>query len=168
GQLAVLYAAANPGAVDGLVLVAAGTAYFAGFTGLGSKLSVLGRTQLVGALSRAYGYWPGERFDFAGAQPGRLMRDWARSARTGRYVVDGVDFDTLVARLRTRVLAVSVAGDELAPASSMDHLCGKLRSARVDRWHHAPNGSAPGHLRWARDPDGVADHVAGWLAGVPA
>lgn len=168
GQLAVLYAAIRPDDVDGLVLVASGTAFFGGFPNVRRRLSVLGLSQFVGVTSRLSGHWPGDRFGFGGAQPAALMRDWARNARTGRYVVDGVDLDPLIARIRVPMLAVTMAGDHLAPTSSVDHLCGKLRGARVDRWHHAPDGPAPGHLGWARTPVAVADRVAAWVTAVPA
>ncbi|MQA79859.1 MAG: alpha/beta fold hydrolase [Streptosporangiales bacterium] len=165
GQLAVLYAATHPDDVDGIVLVASGTAFFGGFPNVRRRLSVLGLSQFVDLTSRLSGHWPGDRFGFGGAQPAALMRDWARNARTGRYVVDGVDLDPLVARVRVPVLAITMAGDDLAPTSSVDHLCGKLRGARVDRWHHAPDGPAPGHLRWARNPGSVADRIAAWATG---
>ncbi|MQA01368.1 MAG: alpha/beta fold hydrolase [Streptosporangiales bacterium] len=95
GQLAVLYAAKHPGEVDGVVLVAAGTVYFAGFTAVQRRLAVLGYSQFVAAVSAVAGHWPGDRFDFGGRQPARLMRDWARNARSGQYRLGGVDYDQL-------------------------------------------------------------------------
>lgn len=166
GQLAVLYAALHPDEVHGIVLVATGTVYFGSFGGVRGKLSVLGLSQFVAATARFAGHWPGDRFNFGGAQPGALMRDWARNGRTGRYVVGGVDLDPRIAAIRVPVLAITVDGDGLAPVRSVDHLCRKFRGARVDRWHHAPDGERPGHLKWARRPAAVADRVTAWLGAV--
>ncbi|MFG2698291.1 alpha/beta fold hydrolase [Kitasatospora sp. NPDC048407] len=167
GQAAVLAAAREPKAVDGLVLVASGTVDFRGFTGI-ARLRVLASTQLLALIATLWGYWPGHRLGFGGRQPARLMRDWARLGRTGRFAPAGADLDyeQALAAVSLPVLAVSLPGDHLAPASAVDRLVAKLPAAQVERRHHTPaNGESADHVRWARSGGGIAELITGWLAG---
>ncbi|MFD7639314.1 alpha/beta fold hydrolase [Kitasatospora sp. NPDC059795] len=165
GQAALLAAARAPGAVDGLVLVASGTVDFRGFAGV-ARWRVLASTQLLALIATLWGYWPGHRLGFGGRQPARLMRDWARLGRTGRFAPAGADLDyeQALAALALPVLAVSLPDDRLAPAGAVDHLVGKLRAAKVDRRHHIPaEGESADHVRWARSGGSIAELIAGWL-----
>ncbi|MFD5560882.1 alpha/beta hydrolase family protein [Kitasatospora griseola] len=167
GQSAVLAAAREPKAVDGLVLVASGSVDFRGFTGA-ARWRVLANTQLVALVAALWGYWPGDRLGFGGRQPARLMRDWARLGRTGRYAPTGADLDyeQALAALTLPVLAVSLPDDHLAPATAVDRLVAKLPAADVERRHHVPaEGEAADHVRWARSGGGIAELITGWLAG---
>ncbi|MGW4382211.1 alpha/beta hydrolase family protein [Kitasatospora sp. NPDC004531] len=167
GQAALLAAAREPAAVDGLVLVASGTVDFRGFTGA-ARWRVLANTQLLALIATLWGYWPGHRLGFGGRQPARLMRDWARLGRTGRFAPAGADLDyeQALAALDLPVLAVSLPDDRLAPAGAVDHLVGKLPAAKVERRHHRPApGEAGDHVRWARSGGGIAELIADWLRG---
>ncbi|MFJ5925072.1 alpha/beta fold hydrolase [Kitasatospora sp. NPDC092948] len=165
GQAAVLAAAREPEAADGLVLVASGTVDHRGFTGA-ARWRVLANTQLVALIATLWGYWPGHRLGFGGRQPARLMRDWARLGRTGRFAPTGADLDyeQALAALALPVLAVSLPGDHLAPASAVDRLVAKLPASDVQRRHHTPaSGEAADHIRWARSGGSVAELITGWL-----
>ncbi|MFD8599431.1 alpha/beta fold hydrolase [Kitasatospora sp. NPDC059646] len=167
GQAAVLAAAREPKAVDGLVLVASGSVDFRGFPGA-ARWRVLASSQLLALVATVWGYWPGHRLGFGGRQPARLMRDWARLGRTGRFAPAGADLDyeQALAALELPVLAVSLPGDRLAPPGAVDRLVAKLPAAAVERRHHTPaDGESADHVRWARAGGGIADLVAGWLPG---
>ncbi|WP_128981510.1 alpha/beta hydrolase family protein [Streptomyces roseicoloratus] len=165
GQVSLLYVARPEADVDGLVLVASGTVHHRSFPGA-RRFGVLFGTQLAALVSRVLGYYPGHRLGFGGRQAGRVMRDWARIGRTGRFEPTGADLDyeAAFAKVRLPVLAVSVAGDALAPPSAVDALCGRLAGCAVTRVHHTPaSASHHGHTRWARDAEGVARHLIAWL-----
>ncbi|GAA3308527.1 alpha/beta hydrolase family protein [Streptomyces cinereospinus] len=169
GQIGLMYAARNPSSLDGVLLVAAGTPHFRSYPGLTGLIPLLG-TNTVAAVARLRGYWPGDVLRFAGRQSRVLVADWARMARTGRYRPAGadVDYEQLIAGLGLPVLAVSVGGDLLAPASAVDALCRLLPGAEVSRRHHAERLS---HTAWANRPEPIAREIGSWidstLAGKP-
>jgi len=168
GQLAALYLAVQPEAVDGVVLVAAGSVYFRAYPFPHSVRFLLG-TQLARAISSAWGYFPGHKLGFAGREARGVIRDWSRQARTGRYdfVVDGAIAEDLFPRARGSVLAISVEDDVLAPVSAVDHICGKLANADVSRWHYvAPDGARIDHFRWVKRPAPVAAQIRAWVDGL--
>lgn len=168
GQVSVLYAAREPKGVDGLIFVAAGSVDFRGFPGV-SGLRVLLSTQLAASIARLWGYFPGHRLGFAGRQPAPLIRDWARIARTGRFRPSGADivYEEGFASVRLPVLAVSVAGDTLAPPTAVDRLCDRLPSAAVERWHFEPDGGGRvDHVRWARKGAPIAARIRTWADGL--
>jgi predicted alpha/beta hydrolase len=168
GQISVLYAAREPKGVDGLIFVAAGSVDFRGFPGA-AGLRVLLSTQLAAVIARLWGYFPGHRLGFAGRQPAPLIRDWARIARTGRFRPSGADmvYEEEFASIRLPVLAVSVAGDTLAPPTAVDRLCAVLPSAVVERWHFEPDGGGRvDHVRWARKGAPIAARIRAWADGL--
>ncbi|MFL6130531.1 MAG: alpha/beta fold hydrolase [Mycobacteriales bacterium] len=166
GQLSVTFAGRRPAAVDGLVLVAASNPHFRAQPPLtGAK--ILLATQVMAAVARLYGYWPGDRLRFMGRQSRVLLRDWAHLARTGRLEFAGSDGDAAagLGRSRLPVLSVSVAGDRLAPPSAVDRLVSAFPAELVTRVHHEP-ATAVDHVRWVRDPAGIAEYVARWARSV--
>ncbi|WNI30971.1 alpha/beta fold hydrolase [Streptomyces sp. ITFR-6] len=168
GQVSVLYAAREPKGVDGLIFVAAGSVDFRGFPGMGG-LRVLLSTQLAAVIARLWGYFPGDRLGFAGRQPARLIRDWARIARTGRFEPSGAEiaYAERLRSVRLPVLAVSVSGDSLAPPATVDRLCATLPSATVERWHFEPSrGVRVDHVRWARRGAPIAERIRAWADGL--
>jgi predicted alpha/beta hydrolase len=145
GQVGLIHAATEPG-VSGIVLVAVGIPYWRAYPGR-RKFGVLGMSQSIGAASALLGVWPG--WGFGGRQAGRVMTDWARTARTGGY---GAAADAGLARMTTPVLAVSVDGDTLVPRAVVDYLAGKLTAAPVEREHFtaADLGAPVNHFTWTR------------------
>jgi predicted alpha/beta hydrolase len=160
GQIGVLHIARQPADWAGLILVAAGTPYFRAYP-LFSGLGVLAGTSLIAGIARVVGYWPGDVFRFIGRQPARLMRDWAALARNGRLARSTEDTEALRAAT-PRVLAVSVAGDRLAPPSAVAALVAQLGDPSVTTLHYR---DATGHVGWLRAADGLAALVTRWLAG---
>ncbi len=169
GQAALLHAALREERdVDGLALVAVGLPWWRIYPGA-RGYGVLPYTQGIAAVTRLLGVWPG--WGFGGRQARGVIRDWAYTARTGRFPhLDGVDTDAAVRALRTPVLAVSVDDDQFTPHETLDHLCGKLTAAPVvrERYTAAQAGVRMDHFTWVRASRPLAERVARFAAGLPA
>jgi predicted alpha/beta hydrolase len=59
------------------------------------------------------------------------------------------------------VLAISLAEDQLTPASTLDRLCTELTGAQVERVHLHEHLD---HFAWARTPEAVAQHVVAFVS----
>lgn len=158
GQACLLHLArAGGGDVDALALVAVGLPHWRAYPAR-LRLGVLGMTQGIGAAAALLGVWPG--WGFGGRQSRGVIRDWAYTARTGRFPHQhGVEVEAALAAVRTPVLAVSLERDRYTPMSIVDHLVGKLAAAPVQRVHY--DGGAD-HFTWARSPAGpLTERIAG-------
>lgn len=167
GQLAALYAAREPQHVRGLAIIASGNVHFRGWTGMGS-LRILALTQSATLISRVVGHFPGKRLGFGGQEARGVIRDWAATARSGRYRVAGsaTDYEAAMSRLEKPVLALGFAADTLAPRDSTERLLGKLGRCRRThlRWRaEDSDGVALDHFSWAKRPDLVVPTVSAWL-----
>jgi len=172
GQLALLACAQRGTNADALVLVAAGTAHWRAWP-RAERRRARWTVQAIRTAAALLPWYPGRRLGFGGNQPRRLMRDWAFNATTGRYRLEGSACtpEVLEAALRgvaLPVLAVSVAGDAVAPAGAVDELLALAPGARLARCEiAAPAGQSPWrrHFSWARTPAPVVQTIAAWLAG---
>lgn len=167
GQLAAQYASRQAAELRGLVLIAAGTVHFRAWPGT-AGLRLLALTQSAALISQLLGHYPGQRLGFAGREARGVIRDWARTARFGRYRFgpDPAAQQDAVRRLQKPVLALSFAGDTLSPATAMDRLVAKLRSCEITRWHwdkDKTGGETKDHFSWAKQPEHIAPDVAAWL-----
>lgn len=167
GQVCALYLAMNPNApVDGLTLVAVGLPYHRAYPRQGP--GVLLTTQGIAAVSAVLRVWPG--WGFGGRQARGVIRDWAYTARTGRFPrLDGVDVEAALRTVDTPVLAVGVDGDQYTPAATTDYLCAKLAAAPVirERYTTAEAGAPLDHFRWARAGAPLAVRIAAFANGLP-
>ncbi|MFC7303280.1 alpha/beta fold hydrolase [Streptomyces monticola] len=166
GQLGLLHAATTGERVDALALIASGSVWYRGFGPLLGPRNLVG-SQLIAGVCALRGHWPGRRLGFGGDQPGGVMRDWARQARTGRYTLDGssVDYESALRALALPLLMVGVDNDALAPAGAREHLLSKVPNAAIDRWQYgedAAGGKRVDHFRWVRHHAGLGRHVAQW------
>ncbi|MCX4098884.1 alpha/beta fold hydrolase [Nocardia sp. alder85J] len=163
GQLGVMYAARIRGRLGGLILVASGTPHHRGYRGLAGPGMAVGPA-VVSLAATLFGYWPGDRITAGGfgRQSKVLISDWARLARTGRFVpVDAdIDYEERIGRLTLPVLSITLRGDELTPRGSADQLLAKLPRARVVRWH---NPERLGHNGWITAPGSTADRIETWV-----
>ena len=167
GQVAVLHAAAFPKELSGLVLVASVNVHYRGW-GFPAGLAALVATQLVGAISRGMGYFPGDRLRFAGREGRTQMLDWARNARTGRWQISrsGFDFDSLLAKVEIPILAMSIEADRYAPEAALDNQLVKLESADITRHHWTAadlDRAGLNHFRWVRHSSPVVAMVRSWI-----
>jgi predicted alpha/beta hydrolase len=170
GHVHALAAAAQPDVMTALVLVASGSPYWRGFPPQRRPV-VAALAQLAPVVAALVGHFPGDRIGFGGREARRLIGDWARLARTGRFAPSGTgrDFEAALARLACPVLVVTIDGDSFAPPAAVERLCRKLRTARLERWRwRAPRAGSRWHFQWARRPDAIADRVAGYVKGIAA
>jgi predicted alpha/beta hydrolase len=170
GQLATLACAEVGSLLDGLVLIAAGTAHWRTWP-RGHRWLAAVTVHAIAATAMLLPWYPGEFLVFGGNQARRLMRDWSFNARTGRYRLEGSARSPhdLVAALRgvsLPVLAISISGDPVAPPGARDELLSYLPAAVITR-ETVPGVAADArwrrHFSWARRPSGVAASVAMWL-----
>jgi predicted alpha/beta hydrolase len=129
---------------------------------------VLPYTQGIAGVAALLRVWPG--WGFGGRQARGVIRDWAYTARTGRFPrLGGADAEAAVRGLTTPVLAVSVEGDAYTPAAVMDHLCAKLTGTPVSRVHYTVTeaGGPLDHFRWVRAAGPLADRIADFATGTP-
>ncbi len=167
GQLSAQFAGRAPQEVQGLVLIAAGTVHFRAWPGI-SGLRLLALTQTAWLLSKVLGHYPGQTLRFAGREARSVIRDWAGTARFGRYRF-GPDPDAQEAAMRELkkpVLALSFSGDTLAPEAAMNVLVSKMPACKVTRWHWAADkthGETLDHFSWAKRPEIIAPAVSHWI-----
>lgn len=150
-------AAAGP---DALMLVAVGLPYYRTYR-RGRRLWVLAFSQAIAAVTAVCRVWPG--WAFGGKQSRRVMLDWAYTARRGHFrPMAGERLD--LSRVRTPVLAISMAQDRYTPPETLDRLCAMLSGAKVTRVRL--EDAALDHFSWVRTPEAVAHHVVAHLHGI--
>ncbi len=169
--MSALYLSANPGLVNGLILVASCSVYFPGW-GFPRSIGVLFFSQMVRLVSNVLGYFPGTRVGFGGTESRKLIRDWAHEALTGRYKIPGSphDFEDLLRGMRLPVLAISFDDDFFAPERAVRNLCAKMSEAELTHRHFKPQELGEqqiGHFQWVKKPGPVIREIEKWLNGRP-
>ncbi|WP_428966766.1 alpha/beta hydrolase family protein [Micromonospora fluostatini] len=168
GQAALLHLALHDGAAaDGLALVACGVPWWRRYAGL-FGFGVLPYTQGIAATAALLRVWPG--WGFGGRQARGVIRDWAYTARTGRFPrLDGVDTEAALRTVDLPVLAVGVDDDRHTPPATLDHLCGKLTGAAVtrERYTAAQAGARMDHFTWVRSAGPLAARIAAFATSLP-
>lgn len=183
GHVAVLLAGLHPALVRGLVVVAGGTPWFRNWD-LPRSARVLALSQVASATARLLGVFPGERLGFGGRQPRRLILEWARLSRTGRFALGvdeldpelhprlapflrgrgpAFDVEAALAPARLPMTSITLEGDPMATRRGGDHLASKLPGATLTRLHLGPADTDPRglhHLRWLRHPGALLDRIA--------
>jgi predicted alpha/beta hydrolase len=168
GQLALLGAARPDVALDGLILIAAGTSHWGAWRGM-ERVWARAMAAGIGAATRLLPWYPGSRLGFGGDQPRRMMRDWGRVTREDVYAPEGSDFDyeRAARSLALPVLSIGVRGDPIAPAPARESLLARLPRGAITRVEvdgTAGHGRWKRHFSWARRPAPVVAALAGWLA----
>jgi predicted alpha/beta hydrolase len=166
GQACALHLARSPeSTVDGLALIAVGLPWYRSYP-IRRQPGVLAVTQAIRGITAVNGVWPG--WGFGGRQARGVIRDWAFTARHGRFPARVVGPEDLAA-VRTPVLAVSVEGDQYTPAPTTDRLVALLPAAPVRRVHltRAGAGTTLDLFGWARTSTPIAGLVATFAAELP-
>ncbi len=164
GQAGALYLARTAKSrADALALVAVGLPWYRSYPNRRGP-GVLWLTQWINAVAAVVGVWPG--WGFGGRQARGVIRDWAYTARHGRFPAAVVKD---LSAVRVPVLAVSVEGDQFTPAPTLDHLCAMMPAATVQREHlsTAAIGAKVDHFTWARTSTPIPAMVARFAAGGP-
>jgi predicted alpha/beta hydrolase len=166
GQIAAVYLGLFPQEASGLVLAATGVPYAGTFRGR-RRLAIVVFARLVPLITRVFGYFPGDRLNWAGREAALLMRQWSGTVRTGRY--DNLDLpadaETALTKLMKPMLGVRFANDWLVPAASLDALFGKMGTGVHEReiFDESRLGDRADHFRWMKNPDPVTNVIAGWI-----
>lgn len=165
-QLACLLGALKPEVCSGLLIVAGGAPYWRAFSGWmrwGLPTLFLGMPTVASLI----GHYPGRRLGFAGREARGVIRDWARSGRSGIYAPVAVeqDLERSMGQLNVPALGLRMADDWFVPSSSLDWLLGKLVQARREQAVLSGDGlSGPAdHYRWMHEPHSSALAIAGWV-----
>lgn len=160
GQLGVMYASRIRGRLGGMILVASGTPHHRGFRGLSAPGMLIGGA----AASMLAGVWPSGAINAGsfGVQSKRLIADWGRVARSGKFEPAGadIDYEERIGRLKLPVLSITMTGDDVTPRGSARQLLNKLPLADIATWH---NPAPLGHNGWISDPESTIDFVEKWL-----
>ncbi|WP_067689493.1 alpha/beta hydrolase family protein [Nocardia jejuensis] len=165
GQLALLFAAAEPSRVAGVTVIGTGTVFWWAF-GPRRWFEALSQIQWIGLVSRFKGHWPGGVL-IPAPMPGGVMIDWSVHSLTSYYRPRGTrrKYNTLLAEMTLPVLAVSLSEDVLGPKSNVDFLVSRMPAARVTQWHIDESSSIAhrDHFQWVKDAPAIATGVATWI-----
>lgn len=168
GQFAAMAAARQPENCAGLILIATGVPHGRTFSGR-QRLGIGLFARAIPLLTALAGHYPGDRLRFAGREAGQLMRDWAATVRSGRYLAYGEleTMDSALARLHLSALAIRMSRDWLVPDASLAALLAKLGGGRhlLETFDEARLGTAADHFRWMRQPQPLAERIAQWIRG---
>lgn len=166
GQFAAMLAAQHPRQARGLVLLATGVPLASTFRGR-QRLGIDVFARSMPALTALAGYYPGDRLGFAGREAGQLMRDWAATVRSGRYLAYGGErpLDEALATYAHPVLGLRLTEDWLVPEASLQQLLAKLGPGAhtVESFDATRLGATPDHFRWLRQPAEIAARIAAWM-----
>ena len=159
GQLACCRLALDPAAAGALWLVASGAPYWRAFPSPTRWWLPLAY-RFLPWLADARGALPGRRIGFGGNEARGLIRDWSRTALSGRYAAAGIDadLDAAMAAIEVPVHAAVMRSDWLAPGSSLRFLLSKLPRSplEVATFDAAALGTKPDHFAWMREPSAIA------------
>lgn len=167
GQFAALFAARHPDAVRGVALVASGSPYWRTFARW-QRGALFLIYMLVTPITAICGYFPGRRLGFGGEEARTLMRDWARSGRTGRYAPPDIedDLEAALARFRGPVFAAQLADDGLCPPASLDGLLAKLPAATITSERFVADrfdNRLATHFSWMKASAPIVLAIDAWL-----
>ena len=167
GQLACLAVAADPRQVTGVVLVASCSVYYRGWS-FPRNLRLLAFFHTANLSAQLFGFFPGYLVRFGDREARRLVRDWSRQGRTGRYRVAGsrLDYEALLSTLDLPILALSFTDDTYSPRRAVEHLLGKMPAATATHLHLPPEdlgNREVGHFGWVRHAERLTPRILQWL-----
>jgi predicted alpha/beta hydrolase len=155
GQLACCRLGMAPDSAQSLWMVAGGAPYWRAFPNPTRWWLPLAY-RFTPWLADRYGALPGRRIGFGGQEARGVIRDWSRSALSGRYAASGLDVDleAAMARIAVPIRALVKTEDWLAPVSSLRFLLSKMpRSTPTIVYVGAETGRHADHFSWMRQPE---------------
>lgn len=155
GQIAMLATVSGHARLDAVVTVASGHIHNRHWRGAG-RAKVLFAAVLFPLLTHLFGYLPGQRVGFGGAQARTLIREWARTIRTGQFP----DLGQTAGGAQCPALSIGYEGDFLAPMRSVAGMAAMLGGATQKL---PVNWPGPPHASWARYPGSTVHAVENWL-----
>ncbi|MEM1124005.1 MAG: alpha/beta fold hydrolase, partial [Bacteroidota bacterium] len=166
GQIAILGQAKFPNLLDGLVLVAANSVYYKGWSGKQRYINLLGYT-LFPILSRVVGYFPGNKVGFGGKAAKTQLYDWAYVGKNGTYKISGdsLNYEKALKDIQLPILAIDIEGDWMSPPEAMAHLYGKLHAkSPIERFTLTTKatGVQLNHFNWTKHSQPLIQKIIGW------
>lgn len=162
GQLACCRLGMAPQSASRLWLVASGSPFWCAFPPR-SKWWLPMAYRFLPWLADRRGFLPGHSVGFGGSEARRLVHDWARSALSGRYAAEGLDFDLEAAMRQVTVEAhaVVLSEDWMAPVGSTRYLLSKLPRSRhrIESLDRNALGTRTGHFEWMKQPQAVVSSL---------
>jgi predicted alpha/beta hydrolase len=167
GQIGLLYAALNPHAVHGAVLVAAGSNYYKNLK-TPRRYGRYFNLHLIRWITSICGYFPGDKIGFAGRESKTMIYDWLNEALSGKYSVanNTGDFEKLLTDINIPVLFVTLINDYFVTSACAQFLAAKLKTASVSSIEidAADYGLKQfNHFNWAKKPTPVFQSMINWL-----
>jgi predicted alpha/beta hydrolase len=143
--------------IDALVTIAGGNIHYRNWNAMGA-VKVLFAAGLFSSLARLCGHMPGQYVGFGGPQARRLIVEWAKLIRTGRFshLYDEAGFSA-----SAPALCIGYAQDDFAPPQSVASLA-SLLGADVEVMQMSWPGNP--HSSWARNPAKTVGMIIRWLA----
>src|SRR5688572_12804419 len=155
GQLACSRLGLAPDSARTLWLVAGGAPYWRAFPAPTRWWLPLAY-RFTPWLADRCGALPGRRIGFGGQEARGVIRDWSRSALSGRYAAAGLDIDleAAMAQVAVPIRAVVKTEDWLAPVSSLRFLLSKVPRSTPTIVSLGPEpGRHADHFSWMRQPE---------------
>ena len=162
GQLGALFLAANSTSLNGLILVAAPSVYYK-YWRFPLNLAVLIGIQTARLVSSLLGYFPGKRLGFGGTEAKGVIHDLAHQSLTGRYepLNANLNYEQLLGKLSTTVLAISFLGDFFAPPRAVKKLCDKMPLAKIK--FVSISDMKFNHTDWVKNNGIVMNEIRSWI-----
>ncbi|MCE1178098.1 MAG: alpha/beta fold hydrolase [Micrococcales bacterium] len=159
GQMAAIHLSRAGSPARGLFLIGTAIPHFRRYGRRGAGL--LAMTQVMALGSRVVGYWPG--WAFGGRQARGTIRDWAHTARTGRYPeLDGAVPD--LTKIDVPVLCVTLGADLLTPRAATHDFTDRMTGTEVTHVDYAfEDGREADHFTWAKESGPLAAQVADFV-----
>ncbi|MFT3896463.1 MAG: alpha/beta fold hydrolase [Thermomonas sp.] len=160
GQLACCSLALSPQRARSLWLVASGAPYWRSFPSP-TRWWLPFAYRFLPWLADRCGALPGRHVGFGGQEARGVIRDWSRSALSGRYAAAGMafDFEHGLATIDAEARAVVMDEDWLAPPGSLRFLLGKMPAAttRVSTLGAEALGVRADHFGWLKAPHAIVE-----------
>lgn len=171
GQIEALAQAKYPDLFDGLILVAANSVYYKGWTGKQRYLNLFGY-YIFNLMSQVLGYFPGHKVGFGGKAAKTQMIDWSHVGKKGSYklVGDKLDYEAALKVLKMPVLAIHIEGDWMSPKAAMEHLYRKFNKAAPITGFtltKAFTGVKLNHFNWVKNSAGIVKVIKDWVIASP-
>ncbi len=167
GQAASLAMAKYPNLAKGLILAAANSVFYKGWSGRQRYLTLMA-VSLFPLISKVVGYFPGHKIGFGGKGAKTVMIDWGYVGKNGKYKLQGdaFDYEAALKKMTTPILAIYMEGDWMSPKKAMAYLYEKFNTAApVSHFTLTTEsvGKKLNHFNWVKNSDSLVEEIINWL-----
>jgi predicted alpha/beta hydrolase len=150
GQIACMYASRYPDHIHHIILIGSSLPYYKSWQGRRKRgLKIAG--SIFYPISKCLGYFPGDKFGFAGKEGMNTMKDWCQLVKTGVFkpVNSSFNYEAAILNYQGEITAFSFSEDKMAPYEVSDALVKKFINASHSN-HHLLKGYD--HFNWSKSP----------------